>query len=258
MVNVPVTGLIYSVYSVGDHPTNYDSAKDMLPFSDKIGEFSIQNKELEVKFDIPHPDEESARQAVDPFLKKWEMYPDLTQGYGTIRFKFSKPVLDQSKGISLVERLVLKDRFEFRPVAERYPSPPPRDFNAGETARIAYNRWSLIREGREPLMSGAYCIVTLLEHATTRQESEPDKLTNGSLRKAAAKKFNISRKLLDEIANLATNLGDDSTRRKFTTERVARDSPRHDEVWLDRAIRQVVLHLCSLSPTTPQLTVASI
>ena len=257
MVNIPVTGLIYSVHSVGDHPTNYDSAKDMPPFSNEIGEFSIQNKKLEVKFESPYPDEQSALLVVDPFLKKWEVYQDLKQRYGTIRFKFSRPVLDQSEGIAFAERFGFTDHFEFHPVAERYPSPPSHDFKVGETARIAYDRWSLIREGREPLMSGAYCIVTLLEYAATRQENEPDKLPNRERRKAAADKFNISHSLLNEIANLASNLGDDSTRRKFGTGTAAHNSS-HDEAWLDSAIRKVVLHLCSLSPTTPQLTIASI
>ena len=257
MVGSPVIGLCYRVDSIGVNPTEYDNAKDLEPFSNEIGTFSIQNQELKVKFERPYADEQSALQAVNSFLKKWEIHQDLTQGYGTIRFRFPCPILDQSADIMVLERIGVADHFEIRLVAERYPSPPPSGFDVGQTAKVAYDRWSLIHEGKEPLMSAAYCIITLLEYAATWQEDEPDKLTNRVRRKAAADMFKISFRLLNEIAQLATNLGDDSTRRKFGTSSASQNSSRNEE-WLDRAITKVVFHLCSLSLTTQPLTIDSI
>jgi hypothetical protein len=107
-----------------------------------------------------------------------------------------------------------------------YP-PPPQDVRTTPEVEAAYGRWKAFREGREPLQSMAYAVLTLLESVAGR-------------RREAASTFQVDGRVLDTIARLSSTKGDAVTARKFKQGLQVDPLSGGESSWLEAAVRQLV------------------
>jgi hypothetical protein len=219
-------------------------------FSNHLGAFDLSDGKLRVVPVEHFPNEDDARQAVEPFLRAWEIEADLTSHIGMIRFKFDRAeVIDRNppppgssqvievKGTSMG---VASCSASLHLTCNRYPQ-PPTTFRVTPEVQHAYRRWLGYRLGKEPLQSMAYSVLTQLVQAT------------GS-RQGAARSFQIGMRVLDTIGELSSTKGDESTARKAPPGNEYQELSGSEKQWLEEAMRRVVHRLgehASGAPLTP-------
>ena len=222
-----------------------DSAEDIsyenpepLSFSNHLGEFCLVDGELKVVPTEHFCSAQEASQAIESFLRAWEIEADLKRNLGTIRFTYSRAdVVDRNppppgepqvvmlEGCSVI---TLSSSASCHLTLRRYPQPPER-FSASEYAQHAYRRWLGYRRGNEPLQAMAYFILTLLE----RQAGN---------RAEACVQFMIDRAVLNRIGELSSEKGSALTARKAKSTDF--DELSHlDQEWLERAVKRLIFRL---------------
>jgi hypothetical protein len=107
-----------------------------------------------------------------------------------------------------------------------YP-PPPQDFRTTPEVEAAYGRWKAFREGREPLQSMAFAVLTLLQS-----------VAGG--RRQAASTFQVDIRVLHTIGRLSSTKGDAVTARKFKQGLHVDPLSGGESSWLEAAVRQLV------------------
>lgn len=222
-----------------------DTDRDNLKYEDttpveienQIGKFSLEDGLLTVDLADHYPDVRSAQHVVGPYLKAWEIEADISEGYGQIRFDFHRPVIIDRQPtpgtISAVQAsglaLVLKgSRATILTTCNKYAD-PPTDFVASPDVLVAHLRWSQFREGKEPLQSMSYFILTLIE-------------SRSGGRRQAARDLQIDVDILRKIGELSSKKGDANTARKFNTEEFEKMTDT-EKSWLEVAVKKIILRL---------------
>ena len=257
-----VETLNYTVESYGPNAWDYESAATLSHHASDIGDFLIDQGVLTVKLSTHYPDEQTARYFVDRFLKNWEIHNDLAGNYGAIRFKFTDATtIDRNPSpegpaveIFAGEQLLISDSVSSHASAGRYPNPPPANFaDTGNIVKDAHLRWCQYKDGKEPLRSMAYFVLTLIE---TEAKSTPG--IGGALQKAAHI-FNIDESVLKKIGEISSVSGTVQIARKVDANARNQYVPgtaTDDEIlrinsvlewWLEDAITKALMHLGRLS-----------
>jgi hypothetical protein len=217
---------------------SYKDPEDVA-FSNQLGAFDIRDGKLSVAPPEHFANDDHARQAIEPFLRAWEIETDLNSNVGMIRFKFDRAeVIDRDPpppGTSQVieakagEMITLGEGVSFHLTCSKYPQPPIA-FRTTPEVEIGYRRWIAFRAGKEPLQSMAYFVLTLLESvAGGRQE--------------AARIFYIDFPVLSTIGRLSSTKGDSSTARKIDSVNPLEELSGPEKQWLEQAIRRVIRRL---------------
>ncbi|QIB66711.1 hypothetical protein [Kineobactrum salinum] len=230
MRNPHVRALYYKVSS--DGVITYKEP-DALRVSHALADFTIDDGSLTVRPKEYFGSEEEARSAIEPFLRAWEMHEDLISNIGTIRFKFDQAdVVDREPPRSGEARFIGEPAVS-KTVSvngtltvqwSRYPA-PPSDFSVTPDVELVYCRWLRFKEGKEPLQSMAYFVLTVLERAAGG-------------RKQAATTYQLEKEILEKIGKLSSTRGDGHTARKADAT-LMKLSP-NEYTWLAEAIRQVI------------------
>ena len=269
-----VDTLTYRVESVGPHSFNYENAQPLSHNAPDIGKFTIAGGTLTVRLSAHYSDEELARHYVEHFLKGWEIHNDLMSNYGAIRFRFSncviidrnplpgKPVplsVSAGIGVSASAKIIAN--------ARTYPAPPPSSFSTvTDLVRDAHWRWSRYKEGKEPLHSMAYYVLTLVQNEGARLPGK------GSNRQKASRRFDIEEKVLSEIGYISSEAGTTESARKdipnggskYIPSGASEDDCRKInsqlDHWLVDATTKVIFHigLNSTSQTGTRLTLSDL
>ncbi|WP_374438330.1 hypothetical protein [Pseudomonas panipatensis] len=224
---------------------NVGSAEDIsyqnpepLVFSHPLGKFTLADGVLKVLPAEHFGSGHEASQALEGFLRAWEIEADLKQHLGMIRFSYSHAeVIDRNplpQGVQHVQAagiasgLAVSDFVTCHITAGRYPSPPVC-FSATEYAQYAHRRWLGYKRGQEPLLATAYFILTLLERQA------------GS-RAQACILFKIDRDVLDRLGSWCSERGGPLSARKAKSTDF--EELTHIETdWLDRAVKRLILRL---------------
>lgn len=247
-----VEAVYFTVGSTDD--ISYENPEPLV-FSHHLGEFSLEDGGLKVTPAEHFCSGHEASQAIEGFLRSWEIETDLKRNLGMIRFSYShadvidrdppppgEPQVIYAEGIAA---LTIGASASCHLVARRYPS-PPECFSATESAQHAYRRWVGYRSGREPLQAMAYFILTLLERqAGTRAE--------------ACALFKVDRAVLNHIGDLCSERGSALTARKAKATDFEELS--HIEAdWLERAVKRLIFRLGEHASGHPleQITLESV
>jgi hypothetical protein len=205
--------------------------------SNHLGAFEVSNGKLSV-YPVQHfPSGAEARAVIDPFLRAWELDSDLTRNIGSIRFKFlSVRKVDRdppapgtgelSAAFEGTGVLAIGGNVSVHITQNTYPA-PPTDFRTTPEVELAYGRWRAFREGREPLQSMAYAVLTLMES-----------MAGG--RKQAASTLQVDARTLETIGRLSSTKGDAATIRKFGKGLQLQDLSGGESSWLEAAVRRLV------------------
>ena len=267
-----IDSLKYRVESIGLHIFDYEATEPFSSEVDCIGEFRIVDNELTVVLAMHCPDEQAARHVVEPFLRAWEIHTDLTSRHGAIRFGFTSSTchdLNPPDGLAnygLSDHLTVTDSFEFRVKMLKYPEPPPKRVIAfDDLLRDIHARWCQYQEGKEPLPGMANYVLTRIELEAPRGPNGKRSLQE------AARHFNISEKVLNQIGEISALPGIGLTLRKAYGQAGSTyfsSTADEDEVqniqaqlqeWLGDSISKVILHLsCQSQAPTAQLTMGDL
>lgn len=210
-----------------------------LSFPNHLGEFRLADGMLKVVPAEHFGSGQEASQAIEPFLRAWEIEADLKKNLGMIRFTYSHvdlidrnpPLPGEPQPIQTVgfcSGVAIAENIHIHVALGRYPEPPER-FSASEHAQHAYRRWLRYRSGQEPLQSMAYFILTLLQELA------------GNRAKACVQ-FMIDRAVLDQVGELSSEKGSALTARKAKSTDF--DELSHlDQEWLERAVKRLIFRL---------------
>lgn len=223
-------------YAVGSGEGISYSDPEPLSFTNLFGVFDLDREKLKIAPIEHFPDEDEARQAIEPFLRAWEMDADLRSNVGMIRFTFERvelidrnppppgtPQTIQLKGIASA---CIFGHASLHLTCRKYPQPPSA-FRATSDVGNAYRRWIGYRAGREPLQSMAYFVLTLIESAAGG-------------RKNAARSFNIDLDVLRTIGHLSSTKGDPGTARKVLPGTPFKELTGAEGAWLEKAIPLII------------------
>lgn len=233
----PHVEAVYFKVSSGEDISYKDP--EPLSFPNHLGEFRLADGMLKVVPAEHFGSGQEASQAIDGFLRAWEIEADLKRNLGTIRFTYSHadmidrdpPPPGESQVIhaaGLCSGIAIGASFQAHVMLRQYPEPSER-FSASEYAQHAYRRWLRYRSGQEPLQSMAYFILTLLQELA------------GNRAKACVQ-FMIDRAVLDQVGELSSEKGSALTARKAKSTDF--DELSHlDQEWLERAVKRLIFRL---------------
>lgn len=230
-----VEAVYFTVGSADD--ISYENPEPM-KFSNHLGLFTLADGVLKVVPDEHFCSGPEASQAIDGFLRSWEIEADLKRNVGMIRFSYSRAdVIDRDPPppgephvveAAFASGLAIADCVYGHVTARRYPSPPER-FSATEYAQHAYRRWIGYRNGREPLLAMAYFVLTLLERQA------------GSRGKACLL-CKVDRAVLDLVGELCSKRGNAMTARKARSTDFVELTHIESE-WLEMAVKRLIYRL---------------
>ena len=229
------------------------------PVERDLGPFRVKLADgvLTVTMAEHHADEASARASVEPYLTAWEIHAALCRGRGELAFRFEKAeVVDRNPPAAGSPQTVLaamaghirvSGKLAALQVTRRTYPEPPGGFVASPDVETLYQRYEGYLNGREPIGSMAYFCLTVLEG-----------LAGG--RAGDATTFGISLAVLDRLGRLATEIGDDRTRRKFGPP--STPPPKRAVAWLDAAVKAIILRVGEWAHNSdaprPQLTMGDL
>ncbi len=231
-----VQSLNYMVSS-GEEIT-YQDPKPIL-FTNNLGTFELSDGHLRIEPADHYPDEDDYRQIIEPFLRAWEIEADLNSKIGMIRFNFDRaevidlnpppPGSSQVIQVKAAEFVLVGESVSFHLTKKNYPQ-PPITFRVTPEVEQAYHRWVGYRNGREPLLSMAYFILTLIESMAGNRDG-------------AANLFQIDIQVLRMIGRLSSTKGDASIARKVSTNIQLEELSSSETHWLEETIRKIILRL---------------
>jgi hypothetical protein len=220
---------------------SYEDPKPVA-FSNSLGHFDAADGELRFRPADHFSRSDEARTVIEPFLRAWEIQSDLSGNARRILFDYLRadvvdrnpPAADApgaprilcaegaSYGLSFGE-------FHGHLLLRHYPEPPTA-FRTTPEVEMAYVRWNQFREGREPLQSMAYSVLTLMQ-------------SMAGDRARAAERFCVSRRVLDNVARLSSTKGDAATARKIDASKGFSQLTEREGAWLKEVIPRLVLRL---------------
>lgn len=233
-MNDPHVEALYYGIGTGSESISYGDPP-AVSFENQIGKFSLVDCKLTIELSEHFPDEQQARQVVQPFLRAWEVETDLTAQIGQVRFTFeNSKIIDrdppQPEGSRVIhaevaEMILVGHKPTIHITCGKYPDPPTA-FATTPEVELAHSRWARFREGKEPLQSMSYFVLTLIQKLS------------GS-RKQAAKLFQIDIDILKKVGELSSTKGDAKTARKADFVEMTGS----ENSWLEAATRKIILRL---------------
>jgi hypothetical protein len=193
----------------------------------------LDNDLITVWMQEHHSTSNSAREKVEEYLRRWEILSAL-QGSRRPLMRFE---------CIRVEILDLEDPFSFtrtKPVGSsvniggnrvhrerRYPD-PPEDFALSTEVKVMWTLYDNYLQGRERLLPMAYtCFTWIKRHP-------------GGL-KAAAKRYRVSKNVLEQLSKLSSRSGKGVEARKIDNDERRQDLTLEERRWVEAAIRALIL-----------------
>ena len=233
-----VIAVIYEI----EHASSVDySEAEPVDHEEERFRVRIEDKHVRLEMKEHHATEEAARKVVEPYIRSWELDEALKHRPGSFNLEFARPeIVDRNPTPGVVELAATlvggaaTGGFTLT-VHKPYPKPPPGVMlDAGNPdVKTMFNRYEGYLNGREPLPGMAYFCVTMLE----------DHLTSG--RKAAAEKYQISKKVLRSIRTLASTKGGPATARKG--DGIQLELAQEEERFLEEAVKAIIRRVAEVA-----------
>jgi hypothetical protein len=229
-----VVSLRYSVHHSDD--VTYDNPPPV-EFETDEARFRLADRELTCEMKVHFSTDEEARRTIEPTLTAWEADVVLHHRRRHLRFEFEDANVEDraprppgelvvSVGGTIRARASLTA--SLHGIRREYPPPPASYFRLNPDAESILRRYEGYLDGREHLQGMAYWCVTLANVSA-----------GGGVKdvKAAAKKYRISRAVLETIKKLASARGDRLTARKAD---VVQPLTGAERTWLEEAVKILI------------------
>ena len=220
-----------------DHGDSIDYSRAE-PLEREAPGFRLTVKDRKVRFELKehYATEKQAKEAIAEYIRVWEFDATLKHGNSeSFRLVFETPEIIDRKPtpgrISLAGRGVAivcssgSASLQVQPPA--YPE-PPSDIALNPDVRTMHQRYLGYRSGHEPLASMANFCLTVLEASTGKR--------NGP-RPAAARMYNVDKRILAKIGELAAQRGGTEARK---ADGVATEFSSEERHFLDRALKAII------------------
>ncbi len=180
---------------------------------------------------------EDALASVRPYLAGWALNAHLNEGLPRFRFDYAGSLLSDAQDPKRYE--VISKAGSFRVVAPSvtlYALPdPPSAFRADESTMLLWERWRAYLDGKAELPATAYAVLTYLES------------TFGPSRSDVAHHLRVSRRVLDTVGRLTSDVGDPTIRRKFSGAGPHRPYTNEEKRWLEAALLELIRRVGSVA-----------
>lgn len=203
--------------------------------------FRLEVKDKQVRFELKehYATEDEAREAIEEYIRNWELYACLENWPESFRLKFHKAeIVDRNptpgvlhirgsltgEASKISGKLVLGFR--------NFPS-PPSGIRIDADVQTMFERYINYRQKQEPLPGTAYYCLTTLENMT-----EKIKRNKESSRKAASRYFQIDEEVLRKIGRLSSTKGGPSAARKSGG--VSHELTNGERRFLEEAIKKMI------------------
>ena len=228
-----VVALHYNI----EHASWIDYSKaDPLEFREQAFEVSVADKRVRFAMNDHFATEQQARDAVEDFIRGWELDAALARGPGVFKLRFDKSdIVDRNPTPGVIRVRVnpigvaVSLSQPHATVSPRdFPKPPSTGLTPSPDVESMFFRYAGYREGREPLATMAYfCLDVLL--ATTGKRK-------GRL-KAAAKRYRVSQRVLNRLSDLTSKKGGAGSRK---AEGVYRDFTPEERQFVEAAVTTII------------------
>jgi hypothetical protein len=195
---------------------------------------------------------EDARNAVDIYLRAWELEAALRRGRHELHFVYDNkaevvdrnpspsPAAGNIVNLSAHGVVTVTGTASLTVIANRvaYPAPPTR-FQISPNVETMWNRYQGYLAGREPLQSMAYFCLTVMEYDA------------GGGRAGLCAKYQIDKAVRDTLGDLTTDRGDPSTARKMTSAHTGTPLTGNERNWIEAAVKALILRIGEYDPQNP-------
>lgn len=237
-----VVALLYRV----KHSRSVDySAAEPIEREEEAFTVHVRNEEVRFKMKRHYSSINDAREALDEYIRAWEFAAGLRYGPDAFGLEFTKSeILDRKPTpgvISLCPDAVLAETVVEAQLTvgySTYPA-PPLTIKVTDDARSMYDRFVRSLAGDEPLASMAYFCLTVLE-ASVDRPSQKRRRRRNKKRPAAADKYRIEERVLDEISRLSSVKGGADARKADGTDS---DFTTEDRRFLTEAVKKIIYRM---------------
>jgi hypothetical protein len=249
-MNDPHVAALYYRLSHRDH---VDYSKTRPLSHDEAGfRLRMERGKVEIQLTGHHATVDSARAAVEPFLRAWELSAALQFGPGEMRFIYDRPKLidrHPTLGTVHVGGAATVSIVGMSPTITvgraKYPDPPAGIARDGHVD-LMFARYCLYRERRTTLPDAVnYCLTVLLGVA-------------GGL-DSASRRFAVSRPVLRKFGELAAKKGGDEARKFAGAQANFTPAERH---WLEKLLPLLISRAAEVAfdpaASRPQITMADL
>ena len=235
---------VVALYYKIEHDAGIDYSRAE-PFEVRHDAFDVRVEDGQVRFSMNDhfATERDTRDAVAGYIRAWELDAALAHGPNAFKLRFDrsdiedrnpKPDAKYERGGPIAGRgtpiCAVGTLGEARGtlLPRTYPLPPPTGLKRSPDVESMFYRYVGYREGKEPLTAMAYFCLTVLEASTGKRRGQ---------RAAAAKRYHINRRVLNQLAELSTTKGGASARK---AEGVHRDLTHQERQFLEAAVKKII------------------
>ena len=247
------------VYDVRHGPSvNYDKAQP-LGHEEEHFRVRVEKGQAWFEFNTKRATEEAAIRAVSDYIERWEFLAQLERGRDSFRLRLERavftepdPIPGEVRGSGLpIRAVVTLGNAQGVTYPCGYPTPPSRTTGVSITPDVKsmFDRYKGYLEGKERLDGMAYFCLTVLEGAASQ---EPGK---GSLRKRAARAYDLDPAVLNEIGRLSAKHG---RKADGKDDPLKSDDRRFLEEATKRIIRRMAEKAHDPAKTLPKITLAGL
>ena len=196
--------------------------------------FSVRVEDMRVRFLMKehHATEDDACTAVEDYLRAWEFDAALRHDPGAFKLRFVRSEIeDRNPAPGTVHALASPITATAELGVARgtvlppsYPAPPSTGLRSDPDVERMFNRYAKYRDRREPLTSMTYFCLNVLEESTGD-------------RPKAAKRYGISKCVLDQLGNLSSIRGGSDARKAAG---VHHDLTGQESQFLEAAVKAII------------------
>lgn len=182
---------------------------------------------------------EEVRAVCEPLVQAWQVLIAVDLGFIDVHLKYERTeVVDRAPtpgvveiqlegvaGISVVGTMTAVS------LLKRHVQAPDPTLRITPDVNSLWQRYCQYRRGKEPLLSMAYFVLTVVEGL------------GGGTRAMAAATFNVEPKVLAKIGELTANRGDRATARKMKANRAESPLTHEEQTWLEKAVQNLILQV---------------
>jgi hypothetical protein len=200
----------------------------------------LAENRLRVTLHDHHSSRDAAREAIEPFLRAWELNQALNDGRKDMWFEFAEAeIIDRNPlktGETSVAQLAGGSYLYFGHEAKLtlsrsfYPA-PNFSFVASPVAMAMWNRYEQYLKGREPLPGMAYACLTLLEGTAAG---------SGGVRAAVCAKYAIAQEARKTLGDLISEKGDLAEGRKLGAGASHMPFTEKERSWIEGAVKRLI------------------
>ena len=233
-----VVALTYSI----EHGSSVDYS-NASPIGHEEEGFKIRVEDKQVRFELKehYATVKAAREAVEPYIRSWELDASLGRQPGNFKLTFDRPeIIDRNPtpgivSIGFYARAGTPSVSMSATVTRSYPQPPTGITLESEDPDVQtmYARYEGYCQRRELLASMAYFCLTMLE----------TRLCRG--RQSAANKYEIDKNVLNRVGDLTANKGGKMAARKAAG--VTDDLTSQESRFLEEAVKSIIRRVAEVA-----------